>query len=145
MGAMHRVRITVAMVVALVVLVLLALSSLEAVHAAEQQRSTTRSLERARAAEARTWRVETAHVTATQRQANSLSRSLEVSESQLYATQSSLIQERDTVFDQGLDITALNTCLGGVEAALNELSVGDDQGAVTSLSQVRGSCDDARS
>ena len=61
-------------------------------------------------------------------------------ESTLSSTQTSLSNAQHSVASQGVDIGVLDTCLGGVEQALNAIAVGDDNGAVTSISLVSGSC-----
>jgi septal ring factor EnvC (AmiA/AmiB activator) len=59
---------------------------------------------------------------------------------QLQQIQSSLVQAEANVSHQGSDIAALQSCLGGVEQALNALSVGDEQTAVGALTKVASSC-----
>ncbi len=44
----------------------------------------------------------------------------------------------------GFDISALHTCLGGVTQALDQIAVGQTQGALSSLGSVSTSCDAAR-
>jgi len=61
-------------------------------------------------------------------------------ESYLASTQTSLANANTGLVLQGTAITTLNTCLAGVEKALNQLSVGDQSGAVTSISKVASSC-----
>jgi len=65
---------------------------------------------------------------------------LGTAEASLSNTQTGLSDAEKSVASQGLDIAVLNTCLGGVEQALNEIAVGDDNGAVTSISAVSESC-----
>ncbi len=43
----------------------------------------------------------------------------------------------------GFDISALNTCLGGVTQALDQVAVGQTQGALSSLGSVSTSCNAA--
>ena len=59
---------------------------------------------------------------------------------QLHQIQTALTQAETNVSSQGSDITALHACLGGVEQALNALSVGDEQTAVNALTAVSTSC-----
>ena len=58
----------------------------------------------------------------------------------LSKTQAGLSSADDSLVSQGIDIAVLNACLGGVERALNQIAVGDNGGAVTSISAVSGSC-----
>jgi septal ring factor EnvC (AmiA/AmiB activator) len=62
---------------------------------------------------------------------------------QLHQVQTALTQAQANVSNQGLDVTALKSCLGGVEQALNALSVGDEQTAVDALTAVSSSCQSA--
>ena len=58
----------------------------------------------------------------------------------LATTQNSLSNANTGLYLQGLDIGKLNTCLGGVETALNQIAVNNQSGAVHSLSAVASSC-----
>ncbi len=62
---------------------------------------------------------------------------------QLHDIQAALTQAQASVSTQGSDITALESCLGGVEQALNALSVGDQGSALGALSAVSTSCQSA--
>jgi septal ring factor EnvC (AmiA/AmiB activator) len=62
---------------------------------------------------------------------------------QLHQIQTALTQAEANVSSQGSDISALQSCLGGVEQALNALSVGDEQTAVNALTAVSSSCQSA--
>jgi hypothetical protein len=59
---------------------------------------------------------------------------------QLHQVQTALTQAEANVSNQGSDISALRSCLGGVEQALNALAVGDEQTAVNALTAVSSSC-----
>ncbi|HEX4434169.1 MAG TPA: hypothetical protein VH012_05030 [Acidimicrobiales bacterium] len=59
---------------------------------------------------------------------------------QLLGAQTSLSAAQAHVTRQASLITSLQTCLTGVERALNELSVGDQPGAITALNAVSASC-----
>jgi hypothetical protein len=61
-------------------------------------------------------------------------------ESQLKAAQSELAATQVDVTQQSSRITALHSCLGGVEQALNALAVGNQPSAITELSSVSTSC-----
>ena len=65
---------------------------------------------------------------------------LDTAEASLSSSQTGLSDANKSIATQGVDIAVLNTCLGGVEQALNAIAVGDDNGAVTSISAVSGSC-----
>ncbi|HVA04706.1 MAG TPA: family 43 glycosylhydrolase [Acidimicrobiales bacterium] len=71
---------------------------------------------------------------------NNTSRELSAAEASLASTQGSLANANTGLAFQGIDITTLNTCLAGVEQALNQIAVGDQNGAVTSISAASSSC-----
>ena len=62
---------------------------------------------------------------------------------QLKAAQSELAATQVDVSQQNSRISALHTCLGGVEKALNALAVGSQANAVTELRSVTTSCSTA--
>ena len=80
---------------------------------------------------------------AVDRQVNQTSTSLSSDTAQLQQAQAALALAQTNVTHQGSDITALQSCLGGVEQALNALSVGDAQTAVNALNTVSSSCQSA--
>jgi hypothetical protein len=49
------------------------------------------------------------------------------------------------IFYAGVNISQLNNCLGGVTQALDQVAVGQIQGAVSSLSDVSSSCQSVHS
>ena len=59
---------------------------------------------------------------------------------QVKAVQAALAQAQASVLQQGTTIAGLRGCLGGVEQALNALSVGDLDQAVSQLSAVATPC-----
>ena len=63
--------------------------------------------------------------------------------SQLRGTQWALGLTRASVAQQGTLISSLQTCLGGVEAALNSLAVGNQDRAGAELNAVASSCTQA--
>jgi len=65
---------------------------------------------------------------------------LELAMWELSGAQSDLAHANTSLSSQQNDISALDTCLGGVERALNQISVGAQSGAVSSISAVAGSC-----
>jgi hypothetical protein len=58
----------------------------------------------------------------------------------LSTTSAELTRADKGLFIQGASLAALNTCLAGVEQALNQIAVGDQSGAVASISAVSASC-----
>jgi hypothetical protein len=60
--------------------------------------------------------------------------------SALQGARSALSAAQNNVSQQATLLTSLNTCLGGVEQALNALAVGDQPGAVAALHAVSQSC-----
>ena len=60
--------------------------------------------------------------------------------SQLLGAQTSLSAAQAHVTQQASLITSLQTCLVGVEQALNELAVGNQAGAIAALNAVSASC-----
>jgi beta-xylosidase len=75
-----------------------------------------------------------------QAQLTATAHELATAEASLSSARTGLSDAKTSVASQGVDIAVLNTCLGGVEQALNAIAVGDDNGAVTSISAVSGSC-----
>jgi hypothetical protein len=59
---------------------------------------------------------------------------------QLTLARAALARASLTESDQGIDIGDLQTCLGGVQQALNALSTGNQSGGLFSLSAVSSSC-----
>jgi hypothetical protein len=59
---------------------------------------------------------------------------------QLQAAQTELGDAQGHVAAQGISINDLHSCLGGVEQALNALSVGDQGSAIAALDLVAASC-----
>ncbi len=60
--------------------------------------------------------------------------------SQLKGAQTALAADEAHVTQQASQITSLQTCLGGVERALNALSVGKQSRAIKALNSVSSSC-----
>jgi len=61
-------------------------------------------------------------------------------EASLSTSKAGLSAAQNSLASQGIDIAILNTCLAGVEQALNQIAVGDNTGAVNSISGVSTSC-----
>jgi hypothetical protein len=64
---------------------------------------------------------------------------------ELSGAESNLATAKSGLSSQQAAIAALGTCLGGVERALNQISVGQQSGAVSSISGVSTSCQSAQS
>jgi chromosome segregation ATPase len=62
---------------------------------------------------------------------------------QLRGVEAALSKSQADMARQGSSITDLQNCLGGVEEALNALSVGDQASAVAALNAVSASCNEA--
>jgi septal ring factor EnvC (AmiA/AmiB activator) len=62
---------------------------------------------------------------------------------QLQAVEAALQKSEQVVTQQGSSIVALQSCLGGVEEALNALSVGDQGSAIRALDKVSANCQSA--
>jgi hypothetical protein len=60
--------------------------------------------------------------------------------SQLAAAQAQLASTEANVFANGVSINSLDTCLAGVEQALNQISLADESGAATTLDGVAAAC-----
>jgi hypothetical protein len=71
---------------------------------------------------------------------NNLQSSIGTTLGQLSGVESSLTNANAGASLEGLGITALHTCLGGVQAALGAISTHDNQGAATDISAVSGPC-----
>jgi septal ring factor EnvC (AmiA/AmiB activator) len=76
-------------------------------------------------------------------QAQQTATTLATDTTQLHEVQAALAEAQTRVSTQGSDITALQSCLGGVEQALNALSVGDQGSALAALVAVSTSCQNA--
>lgn len=64
-------------------------------------------------------------------------------ETSLTSTQANLANANSGLTVKSTEIASLNTCLAGVGQALNQISVGDQTGAVASMSSVASSCQSA--
>ena len=73
-------------------------------------------------------------------QATSAAHLLSTETAQLASVQSQLASTEANVFANGVSINNLDTCLSGVEQALNEISLGDQHDAATTLNGVAASC-----
>jgi hypothetical protein len=73
-------------------------------------------------------------------QATSAAQLLATETTQLALVQSQLASAEADVFANGVSINDLDTCLSGVEQALNQISLDDQSGAATTLDGVAASC-----
>lgn len=93
---------------------------------------------------------ERAHLVGVQAQMRATASEVQTLEASISQTQTSLATsiaavsstERGLVYG-GFDISALNTCLGGVTQALDQVAVGQTVGALSSLGAVSTSCNSA--
>ncbi len=85
-------------------------------------------------------KVAEARLAAVTGQATSAARVLTAETDQLTSVQSQLASTEANVFANGVSISDLDTCLAGVEQALNQISLGDQHGAATTLNGVAASC-----
>ena len=69
---------------------------------------------------------------------------LSTESAQLAADQQQLAAAEATIHAKGVSISDLDTCLSGVEKALNQISLGDRGGAATTLGGVSASCQRAQ-
>ncbi len=77
-------------------------------------------------------------------QSNAAARTLETETVQLAADQQQLSDAEASIHAKGVSISDLVTCLSGVERALNQISLGNQSGAATTLNGVSSSCRSAR-
>jgi len=83
-------------------------------------------------------------LTATTTQGETLRVALDITAWELAGARANLTTTQSSLSNADTGIVTLNTCLGGVEKALNQISVGDQSGAVGSISAVAGSCQAAQ-
>lgn len=81
-----------------------------------------------------------ARLAAVRGESDAARRTLGVLTAELSGERAQLARQQSNLYVQGVSISALDTCLGGVEAALNEVGLNDQAGAVTSLNGVSASC-----
>ena len=117
--------------------VVVGLSSRAQLHRTDTELATARStlhrtVDRARAAEAR--------LAAVQAQATSAAHLLSTETAQLASVQAQLASTEANVFANGVSINDLDTCLSGVEQALNQISLNDQGDAATTLNGVAAAC-----
>ena len=102
---------------------------------ASTQNSQTREAARLAATQAQ-MRATVAEVHSLEAAITQVQTSLATSNAAISATEQGLVSA-------GFDISALHTCLGGVTQALDQVGVGQRQGALSSLGSVSTSCDAA--
>ncbi len=69
-----------------------------------------------------------------------VTRSFDAAQSTLSATQAGLARAQAGIRSQGVDLGVLDTCLSGVEEALNQIAVGQTSGGLASLRASSSSC-----
>ncbi len=79
-------------------------------------------------------------LTAVQSQSDTAGRALSAASSRLATAQSQLARAQADVSTQGVSISNLDTCLAGVEKALNQLALADQPGAAATLQSVASNC-----
>jgi uncharacterized protein YlxW (UPF0749 family) len=138
---MMAVAITVAVVVATCALFVTDL------RARAEMRRTTHELASTRNRQEQ----EQAHLVGTQAQMRTASSEVRILEGSISRSQTSLTTSNATISSlekglilDGFDISALNSCLGGVTQALDQVAVGQTKGALSSLGAVSMSCNAAR-
>lgn len=77
---------------------------------------------------------------AVESQSDTAGRALSAASSRLATAQSQLARAQADVSTQGVSISNLDTCLAGVEKALNQLALADQPGAVATLQSVASNC-----
>ena len=70
-------------------------------------------------------------------------RTLDAESAQLASDQAQLAKAQAGVHAKGVSIGELDTCLSGVEKALNQIAVGDQSGAASTLDGVSANCQNA--
>jgi hypothetical protein len=77
-------------------------------------------------------------------QSTAAGQSLEMETAQLGADQQQLAAAEANIHANGVSIADLDTCLSGVERALNQISLGNKSGAAATLNGVASSCRNAQ-
>jgi hypothetical protein len=137
-GGRHRLRWAYAAIVVVVaVAVAVGLSSRAQLQRTDTELTATRgrlhlAVDRARAAEVR--------LSAVTAEASSAASLLTAETAQLASVQAQLASTEANVFANGVSINDLDTCLSGVERALNQISLDDQVDAAATLNSVAGSC-----
>ncbi len=133
-------RLTVAYVA---VLTLLIGGAVVAVTANHGLRTTNRQLAAVRVHLEQTIgraRVAERHLDTVAAESTAAATTLSTETAQLTAAQAQLASTEADVFTNGVSIGQLDTCLAGVERALNQISLNDQQGAAASLDGVATAC-----
>jgi septal ring factor EnvC (AmiA/AmiB activator) len=73
-------------------------------------------------------------------QSDTAGRALSAASARLATAQSQLARAQANVSAQGVSISNLDTCLAGVEKALNQIALADPSGAATTLQSVASNC-----
>jgi septal ring factor EnvC (AmiA/AmiB activator) len=123
-------------------LVLAALVVLGAVaHGDLEHTAGTLAVERTRLAQSQSQLSAARHrLAAVQSQSDTAGRALSAASTRLATAQSQLARAQADVSTQGVSISNLDTCLAGVEKALNQIALADQPGAVATLQSVASNC-----
>ena len=139
-GAGRRWVLPVAFAVGAVMLVAATVVGINA-HAQLNRTHSSVASTRAELRHAQTLVAETkAELTKVSGQAATSRRALASASAQLSAAQAKLAADQVDVFSKGVSISQLDTCVSGVEQALNQISLGDPTGAATTLNGVAANC-----
>jgi hypothetical protein len=134
------------LIVCLVGVVLLSASIAVGVEAHAQQHRTDAAITatRARLSQSDTLLIEArAQLAVDTAQSDQAGHTLATESAQLATDQAQLANAQAGIYAQGVSISDLDTCLSGVEESLNQLSLGNESGAATTLSGVAATCKDA--
>jgi len=69
-----------------------------------------------------------------------VTRNFDTAQSTLSTTQAELAQAQAGIHSEGVDVGRLDTCLSGVEQALNQIAVGQTAGGLASMKASSSSC-----
>ncbi len=133
-------RLLLTTVVATAVLIAAVVVGVSAHHHLQQTRSSLASTRAELRHTLAQVAVARAQLTAASGRAETAAHGLASATAQLAADQARLARAQADVFAKGVSISQLDTCLAGVEAALNQISLGDQSGAGASLSGVAAHC-----
>ena len=101
----------------------------------------TLAVERARLAQSQSQLSAARHrLAAVQSQSATAGRALSTASARLATAQSQLARAQADVSTQGVSISNLDTCLAGVEKALNQIALADQTGAAATLQSVASNC-----
>lgn len=142
-GARRRWGFLVACVVGVALLSACVVVGVEA-HARQHRTDVALLAVRARLSQTNTLLIQArAQLAVDTTQSDQAGHTLSTESAQLTADQAQLAHAQAGIYAQGVSISDLDTCLSGVEESLNQLSLGNESGAATTLSGVAATCKDA--